>query len=283
MSFKNTLLPVQCTIQSKGKLLDLSQPVVMGILNATPDSFYTKGRYNSADGILAQATAMIESGAGILDIGGASSRPGAAPVGVDEELARVIPAIESIHEHFPDIWLSIDTYNAVVAVAAVNAGAMIVNDISAGTLDREMRATVAGLQVPYIAMHMQGKPVDMQHNPTYDNISSELLDYLQKVIQDCEEAGITDVLVDPGFGFGKTIQQNYELLNNMSLLRMLGKPVLAGISRKSMIYKAINADADTALNGTTALHMVCLQQGASILRVHDVKEAMEAIRLFKML
>jgi dihydropteroate synthase len=283
MSFKNTLLPVQCHIQSKGKLLDLSKPVVMGILNVTPDSFYTQGRYNSVDGMLTQATEMIASGARILDIGGASSRPGAAIVSVHEELDRVIPVIASIHRQFPDCWLSIDTYHAVVAAAAINAGAKIVNDISAGSLDANMLKTVAGLGVPYIAMHMQGTPDNMQQNPLYDNISLNILDYLQKVSSECQNAGITDLLIDPGFGFGKTIKQNYELLNNMSVLRTLEKPILAGISRKSMIYKAIETDADAALNGTTALHMVCLQQGASILRVHDVKEAMEAIKLFEML
>lgn len=255
----------------------------MGILNATPDSFYTKGRHNSVDGMLDQATAMITAGASILDIGGASSRPGAAPVSIHEELERVIPVIEAIHKQIPDQWLSIDTYNAEVAAAAIHAGAMIVNDISAGMLDTNMLKTVAGLQVPYIAMHMQGAPSNMQQNPTYDNVCLDILDYLQKITNDCRNAGITDILIDPGFGFGKTIKQNYELLNNMNVLCILGKPILAGISRKSMIYKVTGTNADTALNGTTALHMVCLQQGASILRTHDVKEATEAIQLFEML
>jgi dihydropteroate synthase len=283
MGFKSTLLPVQNTICSKGKLLDLSTPVVMGILNATPDSFYTRGRNNTAEELLQEAERMIRDGAVILDIGGASSRPGAAVLPAEEELDRVLPLISAIQERFPDQWLSIDTYHATVAEAAVHAGAMIINDISGGSLDPEMLITAARLQVPYIAMHMQGTPATMQQNPVYDHITTDVSAALKSVCDKAVQAGITDILLDPGFGFGKTVAHNYQLLSEMNLLRIHGKPLLAGLSRKSMIWKVLDTDSDHALNGTTALHMAALQQGASILRVHDVKEAVETVRLYQQL
>lgn len=280
MSFKNTLLPIQTTLQSKGRILDLAQPVVMGILNATPDSFYNKGRDSDTDSLLKIAEKMIRDGAAILDIGGATTKPGAALIDAQQELDRVIPIIELIYKHFPDVWLSTDTYNASVAKEAVAAGVSIINDVSAGRFDAQMLQTVAALKVPYIAMHMQGTPETMQLDPQYADVVVEVRNYLQDTCTACYNAGITDVIIDPGFGFGKTLQHNFSLLNELNTFRILGKPILAGISRKSMICKALKVNPDRALNGSTALHMAALQQGASILRVHDVKEAMEVITLF---
>ncbi len=283
MSFKNTLLPVQSTIQSGGRLLSLEKPVVMGILNATPDSFFNKGRDSSTADILRTAEKMLGDGAAILDIGGASTRPGAELIPADEEISRVIPSIEAIVKSFPGAWLSVDTYNAATAAAAVNAGAAIINDVSSGALDEEMLNTVARLKVPYIAMHMRGVPKTMQQDPQYDDVVYEVREYLRKVCNHCATLGITDVITDPGFGFGKKTEHNFSLLNNMATLRILGKPVLAGISRKGMVWKTLGTSAEEALNGTTALHMAALQQGASILRVHDVKEAVEVVKLFNIM
>lgn len=280
MSFKNTLLPIQTTLQSKGRILNLAQPLVMGILNATPDSFYTKGKDSDKDGLLKIAEKMIRDGATILDIGGATTKPGASLISPAEELDRVIPAIELIYKNFPDVWLSADTYNAAVAKEAVAAGVSIINDVSAGRFDTDMLRTVAALKVPYIAMHMQGTPQTMQQDPQYTDVVTEVRDYLKDVVTQCYKAGITDVIIDPGFGFGKTLEHNFSLLNDLHTFRMLGKPILAGLSRKSMICKALKVNPEHALNGSTALHMVALQQGASILRVHDVKEAVEVIKLF---
>jgi dihydropteroate synthase len=283
MTSKNTLLPVQTTLQSKGRLLDLSKPVVMGILNATPDSFYNKGRESSVDDLLRTAGRMLEDGALILDVGGASTKPKAEIIEVDEELHRVLPVITAIHQRFPEAWLSIDTYHARTAQEAVDAGVSIVNDVSSGRFDSKMLETVASLNVPYIAMHMQGTPRTMQDNPEYGDVVLEVRDDLRKVCDAAKAAAIKDVLVDPGFGFGKTVEHNFSLLKNLHTFRMLGKPVLAGLSRKSMICKALHVSPEHALNGTTALHMIALQQGANILRVHDVKEAMEVVKLFEIL
>jgi dihydropteroate synthase len=280
MSFKNTLLPVQTMLQSRGRLLDLSKPVVMGILNATPDSFYNKGRDSSADGLLHNAEKMLEEGAALLDIGGATTKPGSGIISPDEELKRVIPAIEAIMKRFPDAWLSIDTYNSKVASEAVAAGVSIVNDVSSGSIDSSMIATVAELGVPYIAMHMQGTPETMQKDPQYEDVVTEVRDYLRDVSDKCYTAGIKDIIIDPGFGFGKNLEHNFAMLRNLHTFRMLGKPVLAGISRKSMICRTLNVTPEHALNGTTALNMVALQQGANILRVHDVKEAVEVVKLW---
>ncbi len=281
MSFKNTLLPTQTMLQSRGHLLDLSTPVVMGILNATPDSFYNKGRESNTEALLKIAEKMITDGAAILDIGGISTKPGAAEVSVEEELARVLPVITEIHNHFPEVWLSIDSYHSKTATEAIAAGVSIINDVSSGRFDNKMLETVAALKVPYIAMHMQGTPQTMQQDPQYNNVVIEVRDYLKNCCNKCDDTGITDIIIDPGFGFGKTVEQNYALLNNLHSFRMLGKPILAGISRKSMICKVLHVNPENALNGTTALHMIALQQGANILRVHDVKEAMETIQLFK--
>lgn len=283
MSFKNTFLPVQTTIQSGGRLLSLEKPVVMGILNATPDSFYNKGRNSSVDDILRMAEKMLNDGAVILDVGGASTRPGAELIAAEEEINRVVPAIKAIMTHFPDAWLSVDTYNAATATAAVNAGVAIVNDVSSGAIDNTMLETVARLKVPYIAMHMRGVPKNMQQDPQYADVVNEVRDYLHKVCEHCAGLGITDVIIDPGFGFGKTLEHNFSLLNELGTLRVLGKPVLAGISRKGMVWKTLGTNAEEALNGTTALHMAALQQGANILRVHDVREAAEVIKLWEMM
>lgn len=233
------------------------------------------------DSILKTAEKMLEDGATILDIGGTSTKPGAAISSAEDEARRVIPVVEALAKQFPDTWLSIDTYHAHVAKWAVEAGVSIVNDVSSGRLDGEMLQTVAALKVPYIAMHMQGTPETMQQDPQYGEVVSEVREYLRHICDSCAMAGITDVIIDPGFGFGKTTEHNYALLNNLHTFRMLGRPVLAGLSRKSMICKPLRVSPEKALNGTTALHVIALQQGANILRVHDVKEAMEVIKLFK--
>jgi dihydropteroate synthase len=280
---KNTVLPVQTTLQSRGRLLDLSQPIVMGILNATPNSFYTKGRDSKPGGILKQAGKMLAEGATILDLGGATTKPGAALIAPEEELKRIIPALEQLLKHFPDAWISIDTYNAQVAREAVDTGASIINDVSSGRFDNTMIETVASLKVPYIAMHMQGTPETMQQNPQYGDVITEVRSYLAEVNHQCTAAGIADVIIDPGFGFGKTVAHNFALLRQLDTFRMLGRPILAGLSRKSMICKTLNINPENALNGTTALHMAALERGANILRVHDVKEAMEVLNLYRYL
>ncbi len=257
--------------------------MVMGILNATPDSFYNKGRDSGTEELLRHAEKMLKDGAAILDIGGVSTKPGSPIIEVQQELDRILPAIEAIHKQFPDAWLSCDTYSAQVAKQAVQAGVDIINDVSSGSIDKLMLQTVAALKVPYIAMHMQGIPETMQVNPQYDDALKEVRDYLKDICDQCNEAGVVDVIIDPGFGFGKTVAHNFELLKGLHTFRLLGRPVLAGISRKSMVCKPIKVSPEHALNGTTALHIVALQQGANILRVHDVKEAVEVITLFEQL
>ena len=252
----------------------------MGIINITPDSFYSGSRYKEVDEIIRAAEKMLQDGADIIDIGGQSTRPGSEQISKDQEIERVIPAITSIIKKFPATFISIDTYYSKVAKAAVNAGATIVNDISAGNLDAEMIPTVVKLKVPYILMHMKGNPENMQQNAVYENVSREVLDFFISKTNELKKAGIVDVIIDPGFGFAKTIEQNFELLKNLSVFKMLDKPILAGLSRKSTIYKTLGVSASEALNGTTVLKTVALMNGASILRVHDVKEAKEAITLF---
>ncbi len=267
------------TLNCKGRLLVVDKPLVMGIINVTPDSFYELSRKQSIDGLLQQAELMINDGAAILDIGGQSTRPGSEPVNEDEELKRVIPAIEAISGRFRDVIISIDTYYAGVANKAVEAGASIINDISAGSMDAEMIATAANLKVPYVLMHMQGTPGDMQHAPYYENVTREVLDFFIAKTDELRKAGVNDIIIDPGFGFGKTIVHNFELLRNLGFFKMLNCPLLVGISRKSTIYKTLNITPDQALNGTTVLNTVSLMNGASILRVHDVKEAVQAVKL----
>jgi dihydropteroate synthase len=252
----------------------------MGIINATPDSFFEGSRYDGAEEILGIAEKMFIDGADILDIGGQSTRPGSQQISADEEIKRVIPAIQAIAKKFPEAFISIDTYYSTVAKAAIEAGASIINDISAGTLDNKMIGTAAALHVPYVLMHMKGTPQTMQQNAVYENVTREVLDHFIAKTHELKQAGIADVIIDPGFGFAKTIQQNFELLKNLSVFKMLDKPILLGVSRKSTIYKTLGKTANEALNGTTVLNTIGLMNGASILRVHDVKEAKEAVTLF---
>jgi|TARA_R110002096_G_scaffold156741_5_gene321424 dihydropteroate synthase len=280
--FEDTLFPPKITLQIKGKLFALNEPWIMGIINSTPDSFYDKSRTSGKEeDFLEKAAQMIEDGAHILDIGGYSSRPGAAPVSEKEELKRVIHVIKSIKDRFPDNLVSIDTFRSEVAKEAVMAGADIVNDISGGELDRQMLDTVGGLGVPYICMHMKGTPQSMQNFSDYVDMEKEIQYFFSEKVNKCKKAGIKDVILDIGLGFSKTLEQNYELIKNFSYFKSLQLPVLIGVSRKSMIYKLLKISPEEALNGTTALHMATLINGANILRVHDVKEANETLKLYK--
>ena len=270
-------------ISCKGKLIDLTTPKIMGILNLTPDSFYDGGLYNNTDRALAQTEKMLLEGATFIDVGGASSKPGAVEVSADEELARVLPVIEKIHIKFPDTLISIDTYRSDVAQQAVAAGAAMVNDISGGNLDAKMLKTVGALGVPFVAMHMQGKPQNMQDKPSYDNILTDIRSFFAAKIDAAHKAGIHDIIIDPGFGFGKTLEHNYALLKHLSSIQMDGVPMLIGVSRKSMIYKLLQIEVAEAGNGTSVLNTFALQQGAQILRVHDVKDAHQAVQLIEKL
>jgi dihydropteroate synthase len=251
----------------------------MGVVNVTPDSFYAGSRHQAEDEILNRVEKMVADGATFIDIGGYSSRPGATDISETEELKRVLPAIRSINRRFSDTILSIDTFRSSVAHAAVQEGALLVNDISGGELDKKMFETVAQLQVPYVLMHMQGNPQTMTKHTSYANLLKELLDYFHKKVHALESLGIKDIIIDPGFGFAKTIEQNFELLNQLSLLTVLGKPLLTGLSRKSMVWKTLEINPDDALNGTTVLNTIALLNGSNILRVHDVREAAQAIQL----
>jgi len=268
------------TLNCKGRLLIIDKPMVMGIINATPDSFYEGSRFNEVKGIVAQAEKMLDDGADIIDIGGQSTRPGSELISAEQELERVIPSIKAIVEKFPNSCISIDTFYAKVAKAAVNAGASIVNDISAGSMDDKMIGTIAALKIPYILTHMKGTPQTMQQNAVYENVTRDVLDFFIAKTNELKKAGIIDIIIDPGFGFAKTIDHNFELLKNLSVFSMLDRPILIGVSRKSTIYKTLGVNANDALNGTTVLNTVGLMNGASILRVHDVKEAKEAVTLF---
>ena len=267
------------TLNCKGRLLVIDKPIVMGIINATPDSFYGDSRQQNTDAVLKKAEQMLKEGATILDIGGQSTRPGSEKLTAEDELKRVIASIKAIQTNFPEAFISIDTYYSLVAKEAVAVGASIVNDVSAGSMDAEMISTVASLNVPYVLMHMQGTPQTMQQEPVYENVNREILDLFIQKTNELKKLGIKDIIIDPGFGFGKTIQQNFELLRNLSVFKMLNSPILLGISRKSFIYKTLNISVEDSLNGTTALHSTGLLNGASILRVHDVKEAVETINL----
>ena len=269
------------TLNCKGRLLVIDEPVVMGIINVTPDSFYSGSRKLLLDDILRQAEKMLSEGATIIDIGGQSTRPESEQISIEEELLRVIPAIKAIIRRFPESFISIDTYYSKVAVEAVNAGASLVNDISSGTLDENMIQRVASLQVPYIAMHMKGTPKTMQQYAQYEDVTLEVVDFFIKKTEECRKAGIKDVIVDVGFGFAKTISHNFTLLKNLSIFKILQKPLLVGLSRKATVYKTLGVSPEEALNGTTVLNTIGLQNGANILRVHDVKEAVEAINLIR--
>ena len=273
---KNKLYTLNCN----QRLLTISSPIIMGIINATPDSFYNKGKNSSVDEFVANAIQMMDDGATILDIGGMSSRPGAAFITEEEEIDRVLPVIVAIKKEIPTCFLSIDTYRSHVAEACIKAGVDIINDISGAELDIEIMDVAAKYQTPYICMHMQGTPQTMQQNPTYENVSNEVYQFLHNKIQLLKSKNVVDVISDVGFGFGKTTAHNFELLKNLAIFQQLNAPTLVGISRKSMIYKTLNTTPENALNGTTALHMIALQNGANILRVHDVKEAKECITLW---
>lgn len=267
------------TLNCKGNLLVVDKPLVMGILNITPDSFYEGHIEKNTGDILALAGKMLAEGADIIDIGGQSTRPGSKRITAEEEMKRVLPVIEAIKNKYPSAFISIDTYYSTVATASVKAGASIVNDISAGNMDDTMLEAVAALQVPYIVMHMQGTPETMQQDPQYDDVVKDVLDFFIQKIDACKKAGINDIIIDPGFGFGKTTAHNFLLLKHLSVLTMLDRPVLAGLSRKGTIYKTLQITANEALNGTTCLNTVALLNGASIVRVHDVKEARQVVTL----
>lgn len=267
------------TINCNSRLIDLNLPKVMGILNLTPNSFYDGGKHNEINSIMHQVDKMLSEGADFIDIGAYSSKPSAEFVSEEEEIKRLVPIIKELVDHFPSIVLSVDTFRANVAKVAVEHGAGIINDISAGLLDEKMLETVADLKVPYIMMHMRGNPQTMQTLTNYEDIVKEMIFYFSERIQKARSFGISDIVIDPGFGFAKTLEQNYEVLHKMELFSMLELPLLAGISRKSMIYKVLENSPQEALNGTSVLNTIALQKGAKILRVHDVKEAVECIKL----
>jgi dihydropteroate synthase len=268
------------TIALNGELIDLSSPVVMGVLNCTPDSFYDGGAYNSDIAILTRAGQIIEQGGRFIDLGGMSTRPGAIEISAKEELSRLIPAVKSVRKEFPQIALSIDSYRSeVINVLHAEVGDFLVNDVSGGQFDDQMFLTVAALNLPYLLMHSKGKSSDMQDNPQYKDVVKEIIFYLSNQIQKLKQAGISDILIDPGFGFGKTADHNFELLNRLDSFAIFELPIVVGLSRKSMICKLLDIDPSESLNGTTVLNTMALSNGCDILRVHDVKEAIEAIRL----
>ena len=282
------LMPVKnkpfCTIQTlncRGKILDLSSPKVMGILNVTPDSFFNSGAHQNENAILEHVENMLSQGADIIDIGGASSRPGAEEVTENEELQRVIPVVKLLIKKFPEAILSVDTYRGKVALEAVQEGAAMINDISAGETDPYLFEVLPQLNVPYILMHMQGTPQMMQDNPRYENLIIELIDFFVDKLNKLKERGVKDIILDPGIGFGKTLEHNYELLKKLHNFNIFGLPVLIGLSRKSLICKLLKVNPQEALTGTTALHTIALLGGANILRVHDVAEAREVIKIIE--
>ncbi len=271
------------TINCKGELVDLISPKVMGILNLTPDSFFDGGKYKDESSILTKVEYMLDHGATFIDMGAYSSRPGADHVPEDEELQRMIPVIDLILKKFPETLISIDTFRSKVAAESIEHGAAIINDIAAGNLDENMFATIAKYQVPYIMMHMKGTPQSMQKEATYDNLINDLRFYFSEKIKETTSKKINDIIIDPGFGFAKTTDQNYTLLNHLDMFQTFGLPILIGLSRKSMVYKILESSPQEALNGTTALHTVALLKGANIIRAHDAKEASECIKLVEAL
>jgi dihydropteroate synthase len=283
MADKNTVFQQKLRLNVRGTWLDLSRPKLMGILNLTPDSFYDGGKNNKLENALKKTEDFLTAGADLIDIGAYSSRPGAEDISEEKEHERLIPVIKAISKEFPQALLSIDTFRSGIAKAAIGEGAHLINDISAGELDKNMFQTIAELQVPYILMHMRGTPKTMTKLTDYTDLLGELTHYFSKKINQLHDLGVQDLIIDPGFGFAKTLDQNYELLANLHALKILGYPILAALSRKSMIYKLLNTDADHALNGTTAANTIALMNGANILRVHDVNEAMEALKIVEML
>lgn len=280
---KDTTFGKNFTINCGGKLMLLDRPKIMGILNVTPDSFFDGGRYNNEDALLSQAEKLLKEGADLLDIGAFSTRPGAAEVSLEEERGRMLPAVEALHRNFPGTVLSIDTYRSQVARETVAAGAHMINDISGGTLDDQMFKTIADLQVPYILMHIKGTPQNMQDAPNYEDVTQEVLYYFSEKIAQLRALGVNDIIVDPGFGFGKTIAHNYQLMAHLELFHSLRAPLLVGISRKSMIWRPLEISPEEALNGTSVLNTLAIQHGAHFLRVHDVKEAAQVRILLELL
>lgn len=267
------------TINCKGKLIDLSTPKVMGILNITPDSFFDGGKYKNDKAVLVQVERMLNDGATFIDIGGYSSRPGAKHISEEEELMRVGRIVQMVHNEFPEVLISIDTFRSKVAKEVIDMGGALINDISGGKMDANMFATVAQLQVPYIMMHMQGTPQNMQQNPEYKNVVTEVISFFAQQLQELKELKVNDVIVDVGFGFGKTLDHNFELLHKLSMFKVLDAPILTGVSRKSMLYKTLGITPKEALNATTVANTIALLNGTSILRVHDVKEAVETVTI----
>ncbi|MBB5396216.1 dihydropteroate synthase [Mucilaginibacter sp. AK015] len=278
---KDTFFQKKATINAGGKLIHLSLPKVMGIINITPDSFYAGSRKTSVEDVLQQAGKMLNDGAAFLDIGAYSSRPGADDISVQEETDRLLPAIEAIVKNFPEAAISVDTFRAKVAEEAIKAGAHIINDISGGELDEDMFDTVGRLQVPYILMHMKGNPRTMQQLGNYEDVFDEVYDYFVRKVYRLKQLGVHDIIIDPGFGFAKQRGHSYKLMSRLQELERLQLPILAGISRKKMIYGLLGITAEEALNGTTVLNTIALTKGANILRVHDVKEAVEAIKIYE--
>ena len=280
---KLSILTPKKTLTTSGRLIDLSIPKVMGIVNVTPDSFYAGSRKQEIKDFLTLVEQMLLDGATFLDVGGYSSRPGADHISEEDEIRRVSGPITALSKEFPEAIISIDTFRSSVAKAAIDAGAHMINDISGGQLDEAMLSVAGNLRVPYIGMHMRGTPQTMKSLTEYDDLLKEVMVYFGGMLNRCKEVGIIDALIDPGFGFAKTLNQNYYLLNHLSILKQLGVPILVGVSRKSMIWRLLEIDADQALNGTTALNSVALLKGANILRVHDVKEAVETVKLIEQL
>lgn len=279
----SSLFPKKSFLNIRGGLYSLESPKIMGILNITKDSFYDGGKYTTEKKQLYRVEQMLNEGADFIDIGAQSSRPGANEIGAEQETSMLMPTIESVITHFPEAIISVDTWHSQVAKAAFNNGADIINDISGGTFDKEMFSTILGIQIPYIIMHTGGRPDVMQDNPKYENVLKEVIYFISKQIAALNFMGVNDIIIDPGFGFGKTIENNYDLLKNLNHFSFLEAPILVGISRKSMIYKYLNIKPIDSLNSTTALNMIALKNGADILRVHDVKEAKECVELNKML
>jgi dihydropteroate synthase len=280
---QNTPFSINKTLNIRGELVSLEAPCVMGILNVTPDSFFDGGRNSTVKSILSHAEKMLRDGAEFIDVGGYSTRPNAPEVSAEEEVHRVVPAIHALVKEFPSVRISIDTFRSTTAEAAVDAGASMINDVSGGELDLQMFATVAKLKVPYVLMHMRGTPQTMNTLTSYQNLIKDIQDYFHSKLALLTQAGVKDIIIDPGFGFAKTREQNFEVLRSLSVFQQLGRPILAGLSRKSLIWKTLGITANDALNGTTSLNTVALLNGASILRVHDVKEAKEIVNLVSMM
>jgi len=279
MAYKNTVFQQKLTLNVRGTLMNLSKPKIMGVLNLTPDSFYDGGKINSLKNALRKTEQLLSEGADLLDLGAYSSRPNAEHITEEIEFERMIPVIKAIAKEFPEALLSVDTFRSGIAKAAVIEGADLINDISAGSMDPAMFKTIAELKVPYIMMHMRGTPQTMASQTNYTNLMVEIVQYFAEKIQALKELGVKDLIIDPGFGFAKTLDQNYELLGKLEHLKIIGHPILVALSRKSMIYKLLDTDAEHALNGTTAANTIALMHGATILRVHDVQAAREAVRI----